>query len=90
MEPLALLAGAAAGLAGLLYLLGRARRAARVLDAIQALVERELEHNHGGSIKDDVHGTAVAVGVLQRRVSDLEREYRAHVAESLRRKEIRR
>lgn len=38
--------------------------------AIKRIDERtkELEHNGGGSIKDDTYGTARAVGLLQRRL----------------------
>lgn len=75
-ESLALVAGVAAAVAAVSYLVGRARRAARVLDAIQAIVERELEHNHGSSMKDDVHGLAIALGHLARRVDDIESTYR--------------
>lgn len=57
---------AAAGVAGLLYLSGKVRSAFRAIDAIQHLVERELDHNHGSSMKDDIHGMAVAIGILQR------------------------
>lgn len=69
----------ASGLAGLVYIIGRARKAARVLDAIQHIVERELEHNHGSSMKDDMHGVAVSVGKLQRRQDDLERRFDQHL-----------
>jgi hypothetical protein len=33
---------------------------------ISDLTKRELDHNHGGSIKDDTYGVAIAVGQLQR------------------------
>lgn len=76
----------AAGVAALLYLARQARRAFRAIrDGLQLLgvatdiVTRELEHNHGSSIKDDVHGTAVAVGQLQRRVGHLETAFHAHL-----------
>lgn len=59
-------AAIAAGLAALMYLLRGARRAVQTIGAIQDLVERELQHNHGSSMKDDVHGMAVAIGQLQR------------------------
>lgn len=50
------------------------RMVARQLRAVGDIVERELEHNHGSSIKDDVHGIAVAVGLLQRRAAELARK----------------
>lgn len=50
------------------------RMVARQLRAIDAIVQRELEHNHGSSIKDDVHGIAVAVGLLQRRAAEMARK----------------
>lgn len=36
------------------------------LDAIDELLQQELTHNHGSSIKDDVHGMAMSIGGLQR------------------------
>jgi hypothetical protein len=60
------LAGIAAGLTALVYLARGILNVVRTIDAIQHIVERELEHNHGGSIKDDTHGMAVAIGKLQR------------------------
>lgn len=36
------------------------------LDRLDRLASKELEHNHGSSVKDDVHGIAVSVGLLQR------------------------
>ena len=65
--------GSAAVLAAVVYLTAQARRmlrrvrnGLRAIAAIHDIVERELEHNHGSSMKDDVHGMAVAIGVLQR------------------------
>lgn len=67
------IAAIAAGVAALGYLAKKTRDAARAgvrmlraVIAIQRLVERELEHNHGSSMKDDIHGMAVAIGQLQR------------------------
>ncbi len=54
------------------YLVKLARSAARRLDAIDRLTSRELEHNHGTSMKDDVHGIAVALGKVQHQVDDLD------------------
>lgn len=73
---------AAAVAAALLYLLKIGRSAAVKLDRIWQLASRELEHNHGGSIKDDVYGTAVAIGKTQRQVERLEKRLDriAHVA----------
>lgn len=65
--------GTAAGLVALGYLIKKLRQAARALDAIEVLVSRELTHNHGTSIKDDVHGIAISLGDIQRRVVGLER-----------------
>lgn len=36
------------------------------VDQIDELTQRELQHNHGGSMKDDAHGMAVSLGILQR------------------------
>lgn len=44
-------------------------------------VSRELEHNHGSSMKDDLHGVAVAVGTLQREFTDFKRDFYHHLAE---------
>lgn len=52
------------------------RKVARQLQAMGDIVERELEHNHGSSMKDDVHGIAVAVGLLQRRYGEQARKQR--------------
>jgi len=71
-----------AGAGGLVALFAGARAAislARVVHAIDRVVERELEHNGGGSIKDDVHGIAVAIGHLQRRVDHLETTLDRHL-----------
>lgn len=65
--------------AGIGYLVKKARAAARTLDAISALVDQELSHNHGSSMKDDVGGIAVAVGKLQRQVEDLETSFNDHL-----------
>ena len=39
---------------------------------IKAVVERELSHNHGSSLKDDVHGIAVSVHRAHNRIDALE------------------
>jgi hypothetical protein len=85
VEPLGWAAAAAAGVAGVLYLAKKVRdlvRGAlyvlRSIEAIKHLVQRELDHNHGSSMKDDVHGMAVAIGQLQRdRETDRRRLSRA-------------
>lgn len=60
------IAGIAAGIAGLVYIARGIRNVVQAIAAIQNIVERELEHNHGSSMKDDTHGMAVAIGKLQR------------------------
>lgn len=42
------------------------RRLVHKLDAIDQLLTQELTHNHGSSIKDDVHGLALSIGEMQR------------------------
>ena len=92
MSPLDLAAytvTAGAVLSAVGYIITKVRKAARSLDAIedlvnllpdmQAIVARELEHNHGSSMKDDMHGVAVSVGKLQRRQDDLERRFERHL-----------
>lgn len=59
-------AAIAAGVAGLIFLAAKIRNVVQSIVAIQHIVERELEHNHGSSMKDDTHGMAVAIGQLQR------------------------
>lgn len=49
-------------------LIGQAHRTGKRLKAIDVRTARELDHNHGSSIKDDTHGTARAVGLLTRRL----------------------
>lgn len=56
----------AAALAAALYLGRLVRSIVHKVDQINDLTSRELEHNHGGSMKADVHGVAIAVGELQR------------------------
>lgn len=63
----------AAVVAGVLYLGAKLRRGVHIFDVLLQLVRdvdhrtsRELDHNHGGSMKDDVTGMAVSVGKLQR------------------------
>lgn len=77
-DALTMIGAAAAAVAGLAYLIRLGLKAARALDAIQTVVERELEHNHGSSMKDDVHGMARAIGKLQRQVDDLDADYQNH------------
>lgn len=75
VETAAAAAAIAAGVAGVLYLSQLAARALLrawgTLHGLAELVTHELEHNGGGSIKDDVVGIAVAVGQLQRQVDEL-------------------
>jgi len=62
---------AVAFLTALGYLIRQTRRMIRYLVAAHNLLERELTHNHGSSIKDDTHGTALVVGALRRDVDHL-------------------
>jgi hypothetical protein len=77
VEPLGWAAAAAAGVAGCIYLAKKVRDLVRgvlyivhAIEVIRHLVQRELEHNHGSSMKDDMHGIAVALGKLQRETED--------------------
>lgn len=65
------LAAVAAGLAAALYLGRKLVRFLRALDRLSRLVEHELTNNGGSSMKDDVHGIAVNVGMLQREFHEL-------------------
>lgn len=62
----------AAGLTALGYLFRQAQRAFRFLEQIHDLTSRELEHtgnpDDDSTMKDDLHGIAVSLGRLQRRV----------------------
>jgi hypothetical protein len=73
---------AAAVSAALIYLLKIGRAAAVKLDRIWQLADSELTHNHGSSIKDDVYGTAIAIGKTQRELDRLAKRVDriAHVA----------
>lgn len=62
-----------------LYLIRVLWRALRLIGVMHDIVTRELEHNHGSSIKDDVYGTAVALGQTQRRLDEVERRLEAHL-----------
>jgi len=68
-----------AGGVSLLQILRWGRNLAIKMDAIDNIITRELEHNHGSSIKDDVYGLAVAFGKLQREVGHMQYELRAHI-----------
>lgn len=74
---------AAAALTGLGYLFTRARRGFKRVDQleqllertedIKRLVDRELTHNHGSSMKDDVHATAISVHRAHNRIDGVYR-----------------
>lgn len=66
------IAALAAGVAGMAYLARLLIAVLRRVTVIQRITESELEHNHGSSMKDDVHGMAVSLGELQRRVDRIE------------------
>lgn len=73
---------AAAVMAGL-YLFRKARKAFQWIETVHRITTRELTHNHGSSMKDDTHGLAVALGEVQRRMDDLETDFRTHLRDSL-------
>jgi hypothetical protein len=64
---------AGAVLTALGYLIRLGRRIIRYLTAAHDLLEHELTHNHGSSMKDDTRGTNVIVTALQRDVAYLYR-----------------
>lgn len=39
---------------------------------ISELLQRELNHNHGSSMKDDAHGTAISVRIAHERIDAVE------------------
>lgn len=63
---------AAAVLAALGYIGNKALVIARAVLAVREIVQRELEHNHGSSMKDDIYGMARSLGEVQRRLDDYE------------------
>lgn len=67
---------AAAALGAVIYLGQKALRLAQAVLAIQNIVQRELEHNHGSSMKDDVYGMAIALGRAARRLDEFEEALR--------------
>lgn len=80
--------GAAAFVAALGYFALLARRGLRWLRGLHSVVNHELTHNHGTSIKDDVHGIALTVGTLARTVDtiaddfeDFKTDFYRHLAE---------
>lgn len=65
----------------LLWALKLLRQLVLKLDRLDQLASKELEHNHGSSVKDDVHGIAVSVGYLQREFNRLRSDFDNHVNE---------
>lgn len=64
--------GGAAFLGAVGYLWRKGKRLVRLLIAMHALIEHELTHNSGTSIKDDVAGLAVAMGAVSRQVDNID------------------
>lgn len=70
---------AATLLTALGYLARKLRRIGQIVGAAHRLLQLELEHNHGGSIKDDITGMAVSIGRVDREVTDLRRDFDNHI-----------
>lgn len=51
---------------------GEIRELGKDVADLREIVARELTHNGGGSIKDDVHGMAINLGKADRRLDRLE------------------
>lgn len=49
--------------------------------ALERLVTKELTHNHGSSIKDDVVGLAVSMGHLGRATDELRHDLDSHLTD---------
>lgn len=64
------------------WLTQKVRRLIRVMETLNAVVTRELTPNHGGSMKDDVHGTAVSTHELEKRVDALSDALADHLRRS--------
>lgn len=71
----------AAFLGALAYLVRLARRAGRHVRAAWRVIDQELTHNHGTSMKDDVYGIAVSVGEISRKLDDVSHDLYHHLAE---------
>jgi hypothetical protein len=74
-ESVAVVGGAVVVLSGVGYLFRKIRALFRFIERIHEVTTKELEPNHGGSMKDDMHGLAVSLGKLQRRVDTIESRY---------------
>lgn len=57
--------------ADLLASAGDIKQLVAMSSAIKRIVERELNHNHGSSIKDDTTGTAVSVRLAHARIDEI-------------------
>lgn len=68
---LTLLVLISAALAALLYLSRMVWRGFQLVEQVGDLLQHELTHNSGSSMKDDLAAIAVAVGRLQLAVADL-------------------
>jgi hypothetical protein len=87
MRDIAYLVGAIAALLTALGIIGRymvkafvsLRKMFNMVDIIETIVSQELTHNHGSSMKDDLYGMAVAFGLTQRQVDDMEEILYDHV-----------
>lgn len=71
--------GLASVIAAAGYLVKKVRAGVHILDRIERLVGRELEANHGSSMKDDITGIAFTVGNLWRRLEAVERDLADHL-----------
>lgn len=94
----------AALLAALGYLGRKVRDLVHVVDAVQThaktaavragesgdIIVRELERNHGGSMKDDVSAIAYTVGNLWRRIDEIDDRLTHHLTTTTATREARR
>jgi hypothetical protein len=62
---------AAAALAAFGYIVKQARRLFRTLDVLSAVVENELHHNGGKSMKDQTTQAAHSTARIEQQVTDL-------------------
>lgn len=83
VELTAALSGAVVALGGALLLLWKLsqlmRRAARKLDALDHVVQRELTPNGGGSMKDKSTATANTLATVSDRLTKVETELAEHL-----------
>lgn len=68
-----------AAVAGLFQVVKGGLSLGKKVDILVAIINRELTHNHGTSMKDDTYGTARSMASLSGRLASVERELSEHL-----------